>query len=143
MTEETNVPSWVRSAPRVDRPEIDGWYKPEDGPLEGTLIWRGQQESPTSGDIYNAYAVRTADGARVLGVSERAGLRALRSVRVGSRVFIRPTAVKTLDNGRKMQQFEIFAEHLEPLSEPVRGAAHRGGAAASDGCGTQSDGVPF
>jgi len=143
MTEETNVPSWVRSAPRVDRPEIDRWYKPEDGPLEGTLIWRGQQESPMSGDIYNAYAVRTADGTRVLGVSERAGLRGLRSVRVGSRVFIRPTAVKALDSGRKMQQFEVFAEHLEPLSEPVRSAGHRGGGPLSDGCATQVDGVPF
>jgi hypothetical protein len=127
----------------VDRPEIDAWYKPEDGTVDGVLIWRGQQESPTSGDVYNAYAVRVADTGKVLGMSERAGLRGLRSVRVGSRVFIRPTAVKTLDNGRKMQQFEIFADQLEPLSEPVRGTGNRGGGSPPDGGAAPSEKVPF
>ena len=105
MSEE-NVPNWIRGAARVDRPEIDAWYKPEEGALDGKLIWRGQQEY--AGDVYNAYAIRTAEG-KVIGVSERAGLRGLRAVRVGSRVFIRPTTVKALEGGRKMQQFEIYA----------------------------------
>jgi hypothetical protein len=143
MSEETNVPSWIRSAPRVDRPEISSWYKPEDGALDGVLIWRGQQESATSGDVYNAYAVRVGDTGKVVGVSERAGLRDLRAVRVGSRVFIRPTGVKVLTSGRRMQQFEIFAEHLEPLPEPARGGGNRGGATPSDGGAGASDKVPF
>jgi hypothetical protein len=79
----------------------------------------------------------------VVGVSERAGLRDLRAVRVGSRVFIRPTGVKVLASGRKMQQFEIFAEHLEPLSEPTRGGGSRGGGTPSDGGAGPSDKVPF
>ena len=144
MSDETNVPSWIRTAPRVDRPEISSWYKPEDGALDGVLIWRGQQESVASGDVYNAYAVRVGDTGRVVGVSERAGLRDLRAVRVGSRVFIRPTGVKALASGRKMQQFEIFAEQLEPLSEPARGGGgSRGGGALSDGGAGASDKVPF
>src|SRR3954451_13571439 len=106
MSEQNTVPSWIRTAPRVDRPEISAWYKPEDGALDGVLIWRGQQESATSGDVYNAYAVRTGNTGKVVGVSERAGLRDLRAVRVGSRVFIRPTGVKVLTSGRRMQQFE-------------------------------------
>jgi hypothetical protein len=143
MSDEANIPSWVRGAARVDRPKIDAWYRPEDGALEGTLIWRGQQESPTSGDVFNAYAIRKPDGNKVIGVSERAGLRNLRSVRIGSRIFIRPTGVMVLDSGRKMQQFEIFADHLEPLSEPVRGGGSRGGATSSDDGSGTSEKVPF
>jgi hypothetical protein len=142
MSEDQNVPPWVRGAARVDRPEIDAWYKPEDGALDGTMIWRGQQEHAQSGDVYNIYAIRRTDNGKVIGVSERAGLRGLRAVRVGSRVFIRPTGEKALDNGRKMQQFEIFAEQLEPLSEPVRGGGTRGGN-GSDGGPEPSEKVPF
>jgi hypothetical protein len=143
MDDETNVPSWIRTAPRVDRPELSAWYKPEDGPLDGFLIWRGQQESPTSGDVYNAYAIRVGDTGKVVGVSERAGLRGLRGVRVGSRVFIRPTGLKVLDSGRKMHQFEIFAEQLEALSEPVRVSGNRDGGPPSDGSAGASEKVPF
>ncbi len=143
MSEESMVPSWVRTAARVDRPEMSAWYKPEDGDLDGVLIWRGQQESPTSGDVYNAYAVRQTASGKVFGVSERAGLRDLRSVRVGSKVFIHPTTVKVLDSGRKMQQFEVFAEELEPLSEPTRGNGSRRGGTGSDGGPAPSEGAPF
>jgi hypothetical protein len=143
MSDDANIPSWVRGAARVDRPKIDAWYRPEDGALEGTLIWRGQQESPTSGDIFNAYAIRKPDGNKVIGVSERAGLRDLRSVRIGSRTFIRPAGVMVLDRGRKMQLFEIFAENLEPLPVPVRGGGNRGGGTPSDGGPAPSEKVPF
>ena len=151
MSEEHGVPSWIRTAARVDRPEIDAWYRPEEGSLEGALIWRGQQEHAVSGDVQNVYAVRLTATGKVIGVSERAGLRGLRLVRVGSKVFIRPTTVKVLDGGRKMQQFEVFADQLEPLSEPVRGSTPRGGAAGSGGEGAggadsgalSSDKVPF
>jgi hypothetical protein len=135
---DTKTPDWIKNAPRVDRPEFKRWYKPEDGPLDGTMIWRGRQEHYQTGDVYNAYAIRTADGAEVVGVSERAGLRDLRMVKIGSRVFIRPAGVKELDNGHKLQQFEIFAEALETLGEPSRGRGGKGqGGAAS------ADDVPF
>jgi hypothetical protein len=135
---ETKTPDWVKNAARVDRPDIKRWYKPEDGALDGTLIWRGKQEHYQTGDVYNAYAVRLADGGEVVGVSERAGLRDLRMVKVGSRVFIRPTGVKALDNGHKLQQFEIFAEGLESLGEPTRGRAGNG-----QGGPASADDVPF
>jgi hypothetical protein len=141
---EVNIPPWVRTAVRVDRPDIDIWYKVEEhGALDGVLIWRGQQEHTLSGDVNNAYAVRQTDTGKVFGISERAGLRGLRTVRVGSRVFILPTTVKVLEGGRKMQQFEIHAEHQEPPAEPVRGAGNRGGGAPSDGGPLPSDKVPF
>jgi hypothetical protein len=124
---EKNAPNWIRTAARVDRPEIDWWYKPEDGPLDGVLTWRGQHDHALSGDVYNVYALRLADTGKVIGVSEKAGLRGLRAARVGSKVFIRPTGVKVLDGGRKMYQFEVFADQLEPLSEPVKGSGNRGG----------------
>ena len=45
MSDEANIPSWVRGAARVDRPKIDAWYRPEDGALEGTLIWRASKRA--------------------------------------------------------------------------------------------------
>ena len=140
---ESRIPEWVKSAARVDRPEIDAWYKHEEnGALDGILIWRGQQEAAQSGEVYNAYAQRLATG-KVIGLSERAGLRGLRAVRLGSRVFIHPTTIKELDGGRKMQQFEIFADQLEPLSDPVKRSGPRGGGGSSGGSASGSEDVPF
>ena len=133
-------PEWIKNAPRVDRPDITRWYKPEDGSIDGTLIWRGRQEHHQSGDIYNAYAIREAETGLIIGVSERAGLRDLRTVKVGSRVFINPAGVKQLDNGRTLQQFEIFAEQQEPPSEPTKGA---GRSEPGQGGPAQSEDVPF
>lgn len=138
---DDRTPDWVKNAARVDRPDIKRWYKPEDGPLDGTLIWRGRQEHYLSGDIYNVYAVRLAGTEEVVGISERAGLRDLRTVKVGSRVFIRPAGVKVLDNGHKLQQFEIFAEHQEPLGEPTRGRG--GNQGGGQGGAVASEDVPF
>ena len=147
----SNTPSWVRTAIRVDRPDIDTWYKPEQhGALEGTVIWRGQQHA-RSGNVYNAYAVRTESGT-VFGVAESAGLRDLRQVCVGSPVFIQPTAVKKLDGGRTMQQFRIFAKRIEPMSEPPKASERResagadaatGGSNAAAEAGATSGEVPF
>ena len=133
-------PEWIRNAPRVDRPDITRWYKPEDGSLDGTLIWKGRLEQYQSGDTYNAYAIRQADTGFIIGVSERAGLRDLRTVKVGSRVFINPVGVKQLDNGRALQQFEIFAEAQEALSEPTKGPGKPG---PSDAGPAPSETVPF
>jgi len=137
-------PEWIRNANRVDRPDITRWYKPEDGPINGTLIWKGRQEQHQSGDVYNAYAIREAGTAGlIIGVSERAGLRDLRTVKVGSRVFINPAGVKQLDNGRRFQLYEIFAEEQEPLSEPTKGGSRNGSSAGSDDGTPPSEGIPF
>jgi hypothetical protein len=136
----SNIPSWVQTAIRVDRPDVDTWYKPEQhGPLEGTLIWRGQQHA-RSGNVYNAYAVRTESGT-VFAVAESAGLRDLRQVSVGSAVFIQPTTVKTLANGRTMLQFRIFAKRIEPMSQPPRMSERRENV-ASDGAAKDGDAAP-
>lgn len=136
---ENKIPDWVRTAARVDRPHIDAWYKVEDhGALDGVLIWHGQQEA-VSGDVYNIYAIRLATTGKVVGVPERAGLRDLRAIRLGSRIFIRPTIIKDLGGGRKMQQFEIFSDQQEPLKRPDP----RGGGGTPDGSASGSDDVPF
>ena len=52
MSEDSNVPNWIRNASRVDRPEIDVWYRPEDGAIDGVLIWRvqaGRRRGPAAG----------------------------------------------------------------------------------------------
>jgi len=134
---DPKIPEWVKRASRVDRPDINRWFKPEDDPINGTLIWRGRQEDRQTGDTYNVYAIREADTGLVIGVSERAGLRDLRNVKVGSKVFIRTGRVKELDNGRKVQTYEIFAEDLESLGDSTRG---RGG---NQGSPTQVEEAPF
>lgn len=144
-TKDTNMndkstPAWIKNAPRIDRPDIKHWYKPEDGPLDGTLIWRGRLEHYQTGDTYNAYAIREASTGDIIGMSERAGLRDLRTVKVGSKVFIRPIGKKQLDNGRAFDQFEIFAEQQEPLPEPTKGA---GRSEPEQGGPAQSEDVPF
>ena len=127
-------PDWIRNAARADRPEIERWYKPEkDGALNGALIWRGQEEHRLSGDVYNVYAIKQAETNIIIGVSERFGLRGLRRVMLNSKVFIEPTGEKELENGRKMQQFQIHAEHLEPLGDPPR--------SKSKGYGSPPDGA--
>jgi hypothetical protein len=136
-------PDWIRNAARVDRPEIERWYKAEkDGALDGALIWRGQEEHRLSGEVYNVFAIRQTGTNIVIGVSERFGLRGLRRVRLNSKVFIEPTGEKELENGRKMQQFEIHAEHLEPLSDPPRGKSKASGT-PPDGAPAVTEDVPF
>ena len=136
-------PDWIKNAARVDRPDITRWYKPEDGPIDGTLIWRGRQEHYQSGDTYNAYAVREASTGLIIGVSERVGLRDLRTVKVGSRVFINPAGVKQLENGRTLQQFEIFAESQDPLSEPTKGGGQNANSIPPDAGPAASEAIPF
>jgi hypothetical protein len=136
-------PDWIRNAARADRPEIARWYKPEkDGSLDGVLIWRGQEEHRQSGDIYNVYAIRQNETNAIIGVSERFGLRGLRRVKLNSKVFIEPTGEKELENGRKMQQFEIHAEHLEPLGDPPRGKTKTSGT-PPDGASGATEEVPY
>jgi hypothetical protein len=136
-------PTWIQNAARVDRPEIERWWKPEkDGALDGVLIWRGQEEHRQTGDVYNVYAIRQNETSAIVGVSERFGLRGLRRVKLNSKVFIEPTGEKELDSGRKMQQFEIHAEQLEALPEPTRGKP-KGSQHPPDGAPAGSEDVPF
>jgi hypothetical protein len=136
-------PDWIRNAARVDRPEIERWYKAEkDGALDGVLIWRGQEEHRLSGEVYNVFAIRQTGTNTIVGVSERFGLRGLRRVKLNSKVFIEPTGEKELENGRKMQQFQIHAEHLEPLGEPTR-AKPKASENMPDGAPAGSEDVPF
>jgi hypothetical protein len=145
MSENESTPAWVRNAIRVDRPDVDAWYKVEQhGQLHGRLIWRGQQRA-RSGSSYNAYAIRSESGT-VFGVAESAGLRDLRTVSVGSLVFLKPTTIKELEGGRKMQQFEIYAQQIDPLSEVPKGRGTGGGSSESGGGsdgGTAPEEVPF
>jgi hypothetical protein len=58
-------------------------------------------------------------------------------------VFIRPTGVKVLESGHKMYQFEIFADQLEPLSEPAKSGGNRGSGGGPEGAPLSSEKVPF
>lgn len=142
---DPNTPNWVRNASRVDRPDINRWYKVEDGAINGTLIWRGRQEHYQTGDIFNVYVIREADTGLNIGLSEKVGLRDLRMVKTGSRVFIRPGRVKELDKGRKVQTYEVFAEEVESLADMPRSARSGGGGAAggAPGGALASEDVPF
>ena len=126
------LPDWIKHAQRVDRPETKRRYKAEDGALDGTLVWKGRLENYHTGDSYNGYAIRETSTGDVVGVSELAGLRDLRSIKVGSRVFINPIGKKQTGTGRAFDQFEVFADQQEALSEPTRGA---GGTGAKGGNG--------
>jgi hypothetical protein len=54
-TDQPQPPAWTRSTRRLDRPKIDAGYKPEDhGPLDGFLVWQGQEEHRMSGDTTGA-----------------------------------------------------------------------------------------
>jgi hypothetical protein len=143
---EKRLPEWIRNAPRIDRPEIHHWYKVEEGAIDGMLIWRGRQEHHQSGDTYNVYAIRETSTGRIIGLSELVGLRDLRMVKVGSKVFINPIGKKQTDSGRSFEQFEIFADQQEALPEPTKGTGKKGspGSAGPSGAAAlPSEDVPF
>jgi hypothetical protein len=63
----------------------------------------------------------------------------MRTVKVGSKVFINPIGKKQIGNGRPFDQFEIFAEGLEPLGDPTRSARSAGGALGGGALGAGSE----
>lgn len=147
-TDQPQPPAWTRSAHRLDRPKIDAWYKPEDhGPLDGFLVWQGQEEHRLSGETYHAFAIREAESGRMIGLAERAALRFLRQVRPGSRVYIRPVGKKDLGDGRSMWEFEAYAQDIEHDTAgerlPRKPAANGKAAADEDGAGAAGDRIPF
>jgi hypothetical protein len=110
---EPKRPDWLKNARRVDRPEIDKWYKPDhDGDLEGRLIWQGDQENHfRPGETAHLFVVRDERTGVVFGVQERAALRGLRRAKVGSRVFLSPKGARDLPDGRgKRWEFEVYVE---------------------------------
>lgn len=146
-TDQQQPPAWTRSAHRLDRPKIDAWYKPEDhGPLDGFLVWQGQEEHRMSGDTYHAFAIREAESGRMIGLTERAALRFLRQVRPGSRVYIRPIGKKDLGDGRSMWEFEANAQDVDHGAGdklPRKPAANGKTGADEDGAGAAGDRIPF
>lgn len=133
-------PDWIKTAHRLDRPKTDLRYKPEvHGALDGVLIWQGDVEAFHSGETYHEYVVQDGGGV-AFAVTERAGLRELRAVCNGSRVFIKPLGQIELKSGNKMWRFQIHAERLAPVT--AKPAATSQSTAATAG---QPDGgdIPF
>lgn len=125
-------PSWTRTATRlVERPKIDVWYKPDDLPVEGYLVWRGDDENRVTGDSGYLYAIRTEDG-RTVGVRERAKLIGLRSVKLNSRVYIRCVGRVPLENGRTLLDFEVYVDEKTKAPIPVATASGANGAGSAD-----------
>lgn len=137
-------PEWIKTAHRLDRPKTDVRYKPEShGALDGVLIWQGEVEAFQSGDIYHEYAIRDASGV-VFAVTERVGLRDLRAVRCGSRVFIKPLGQVELKSGNKMWRFQLHAEQLAPAAPTAKPAAATANQSTAAGAGQPDGGdIPF
>jgi hypothetical protein len=139
MSTSTTAPAWTRSAQRLDRPAIDVWWKPElHGPIDGILIWQGDAPDRRTGEPYHLFAIREHASAAVYAVTERAALRSLRQVGVGARVYFAPAGVRELDGGKRMMEFEVYAQEAQE-----EGAAAGGNGAG--GTAEQGDGrdVPF
>jgi hypothetical protein len=110
--------------------------EPEDhGPLDGFLVWQGQEEHRMSGETYHVFVVREHGTGLHVAVAERAALRFLRQVRPGSRVYLRATGKRDIGDGKSMWDFEAYAENVDH----GRLARKPGGGAKNDG----DDGVPF
>jgi|ERR1039457_859260 hypothetical protein len=116
----TKKPEWIKNARRIDRPRMDRWYKPNDGALDGVLIWKGRQLNHQTGDLYNVYAIREEDTGKIVGLSERIALRDLRAARIGGRVYIEYAGLKRGSSGYDMQLFNLYIgePHAEPTSSP-------------------------
>jgi hypothetical protein len=142
MSTESEAPEWTRTAHRLDRPKIDRWWKPEDGIIDGFLVWQGDGSDRQTGETYHAFAVREGASGIVLGIAERAALRALRQARPGTRVYIKPAGRRDIGGGREMLAFEVYAAEMTPTAPPAK---TREGSTSGDGGGSQSgsDGIPF
>jgi len=154
MNGTSDTPDWTRTAHRIDRPKIDRWWRPEDGALDGFLIWQGDGPDRQTGETYHAFAVREGATGLVLGVAERAALRGLRQARPGTRIFIKPTGKRDIGGGREMLAFEAYAQELvAPASTPLKNGRANDGSKdvartpddAADGASApgSSDDVPF
>lgn len=108
--DETNRPDWTRNVKRIDRPTIDRNYHPEDGALDGILLWQGDVTDQRSRDSYRLFAIQQTNTGVVVGVPERAALRPLRDAVIGSRVFIEPEGKRDLGDGRSMWIYALYVQ---------------------------------
>jgi hypothetical protein len=143
MNSTNDAPEWTRTAHRIDRPKIDRWWKPEDGAVDGFLVWQGDGTDRQTGEPYHAFAIRENATGIVMGVAERAALRGLRQARPGTRVYIKPIGKRDIGGGREMLAFEVYA--MDVAASPPPASAPRVSAASPEtpnGSGA-SDGIPF
>jgi hypothetical protein len=154
MNSTNDAPDWTRTAHRIDRPKIDRWWKPEDGIVDGFIVWQGDGSDRQTGETYHAFAIREGTTGVVLGIAERAALRGLRQARPGTRVYIKPTGKRDIGGGREMLEFEVYAlEVTATAAAPARATrtpeGGRDGTVGSDGAsdntnaGGNGDGIPF
>lgn len=126
-------PAWTQRAHKLDMPNVDTWYKPEQGALDGVLLWHGDQEDTRNGGgTYHVFVIREDKTELHIAVRERAALRGLRAAKLGARVFIEPRGRKDLGDGRSMWEFDVMAEQLAD-AKPAGGGEPRDG----------DDAIPF
>jgi hypothetical protein len=75
------------------------------------------------GKPFHMFVIGEHGTALQLGMRERAGLRALRTTKLGSRVFIEPQGKKDLGGDRAMWEFTILAEEVATSAGGTRPAA--------------------
>jgi hypothetical protein len=112
MNEKRSPPDWATT--RVDRPNIERLWKPEDGPLHARLIWRGE-EVDQHGEEYYLYVAKEVGTGTVLGVAERAKLRVLRRLKPKGRFYLDPQGSVPTAKGRTMWDIHVYVEPT-PLS---------------------------
>jgi hypothetical protein len=117
--DETNRPDWTKNLKRIDRPTIDRNYHPEDGALDGILLWQGDVTDQRSRDTYRLFAIQETNTGVVVGVPERAALRPLRDAVIGSRVFMEPEGKRELGDGRAMCLFALYVQPPRGPRGPV------------------------
>jgi hypothetical protein len=106
-------PPWAEGLTRIDRPHIDRRWRPQDGPLDGVLVWQGE-EVDRHGEEYHLYIFeeqREFESTGVMvGVPERATLRALRGVANGTRVYLELRGTIPTSAGRDMLDIAVYVE---------------------------------
>jgi hypothetical protein len=105
----TNRPKWASDKNRIaQRPKFERWYRPDDdGPIEGALIWRGEQEKPDGPQ--RIFCLQLEKG-EVIGVNEYQQLRDIRTLPLGTRVYIEPKGKVPLPGARIMWEFDLFVD---------------------------------
>ena len=117
--DEQDRPEWTKTVKRIDRPTIDRHYHPEEGGLDGFLIWQGDVTDQRNRDTYRLFVVEEAKSGAAVGVPERAALRPLREAAIGSRVYIEPQGKRELGDGRSMWLFALYVQPARGTRGPA------------------------
>jgi len=139
MTNTPKRPTWTANAARVDRPDTQMRYKPEEHGASMRARLGGYAREP-QGESYREYVIRQADTGAMFSVPERAGLRDCVE-QANSRVYVEPTDVRELDNGHKMQRFIVISRESGALPDGAAVPAQQSPLADAGPAG--SEGVPF